>query len=92
MEPIEFKEQNTFLGAGDNPNTVGMPVAVSVNEPMSEGRLHTVSCWQLSQEEIQSIIETGKIWVSNMAWPPPPVCVMAENPFTVHGFEALRPE
>ncbi|WP_026463498.1 hypothetical protein [Adhaeribacter aquaticus] len=90
MEPIPFKEQNTLLGAGDNPNTIGMPVAVSINPELSGERLHTVSFWKLSEEELHEIAKAKGVWISNMAWPPPPVMVMAEHPFKVHGFQPLE--
>lgn len=88
MEPIPFKQQNRLLGAGDNPNTVGMPIAVS-RTPDTPFRNHTVSCWKLTPEEIAEITCTGVLWVSNMAWPPPPVQIMAYDPFVYYSFTPL---
>lgn len=89
MNPIEFKEQNLLLGAGDNPNTDDMPVAVSTQEFTGDSILHSVSCWQLSPEELAEIQRTGVLWLSTMGWPPPPIVCMSHNPFDTHNYKAL---
>lgn len=88
MHPQPFKQSNLNLGAGDNPNTLDMPVALSYNPDMTEGKKipFLISNWKLSPEEILKVKETGEIWLSTMGWPPPPISAMVENPFTVHGY------
>lgn len=45
------------------------------------GRL-TVSCFELSPEDIQRVIETGKIWVTAPFKSFPPLSLQTETPFT----------
>lgn len=55
MHPIEFAEQNTLAGS-NQPNV----------EPLPCCRLggQVISCWELTPEEIETIKQTGKIYVS----------------------------
>jgi len=55
MKPIEFPEQNCVY-AKDQPEYEPLPVFKN-----EEGDV--VSCWQLSDEEIQQIVETKKLWI-----------------------------
>ncbi len=87
MRPIPFKESNLNLGAGDNPNTDDMPVAISVD---SEAIPMVVSCWKLSPEELAEINRTGEIWPAVMGHRTPPISIMAFNPFKNYGFKALE--
>lgn len=91
MRPVPFKESNLNMGAGDNPNTEDLPVAISLNSEMSEGRQipFVVSCWKPTPEELAEINRTGEVWISTMGVPPPPVCLMGHNPFKFHGYAAL---
>lgn len=88
MIPIPFKESNLNLGAGDNPNTDDMPVAISKQSATGETP-YSVSNWKLSPEELEEINRTGCLWVATMGWPPPPICIMGHNPFKSHGYTAL---
>ena len=40
-----------------------------------------VSCWELSAEDIKTILDTGKIWLYVWADSHPPVSVVIEDPF-----------
>lgn len=54
MKPISFDEQNTVIGA--NQKGVNPLPCHSVDGIV-------ISCWQLSESEIKSINETGKLYV-----------------------------
>jgi hypothetical protein len=88
MKPVPFKESNANLGSGDNPNTDSMPVAFS-KDLETPNVLFTVSCWKPTFEELEEIKRTGEIWLSVMSTPPPPVCLMAFNPYKHYGYESL---
>jgi len=70
MNPVEFKEQNDVLKAPPNMEGCGeLPicrVADSKDNPI------VISCWDLSEEEIQEIVKTGKLylWVWGRTQPP----------------------
>lgn len=55
MIPVEFREQNYVYG--ENQEGV-LPLPVLRDQ---EGQV--VSCWELSEEELQEIIRTKKLWV-----------------------------
>ena len=40
-----------------------------------------VSCWELSSDEIQTILETGKVWLYILGDRHPPVYVTGLSPF-----------
>jgi len=56
MKPIEFPEHNVVY-AKDQPEYLPLPV-----HKKDDGEV--VSCWQLSEEEKQHVMKTGKIWLS----------------------------
>ncbi|PSR54168.1 hypothetical protein AHMF7605_11865 [Adhaeribacter arboris] len=87
MKPVPFKESNLNLGAGDNPNTDDMPVAISKD---GEEIPFIVSCWKPTPEELAEINRTGEIWLATMGHRPPPIMAVGHNPFKHHGFKALE--
>lgn len=53
MNPIEFKSQTgVLLGEGD----VG-------SLPVYKDSKGSISCWQLTPEELEEVVKTGKIWL-----------------------------
>ena len=62
MKPIEFPEVNIRL-AEDQPEYETLPVAVL---PGNEGNM--VACLELTDEELEEIIKTKKIWVSQLTF------------------------
>jgi len=59
MKPIEFPEQNTVF-AKDQPEYQPLPALVDKQQ--------VISCWELSDDEIKTILETKKIWLSLMTY------------------------
>lgn len=85
MKIDSFKETNHVYGAGGNPNTEQLPVAISTNEQIP-GAHFVISKWVPTEEEIQMILERKEIWVSVMGTAISPMCIMANNPFKEGGF------
>jgi hypothetical protein len=56
MKPIEFPEVNTIY-AKDQPEYIPLPCHKTESGDV-------ISCFELSEEEIQEIIETKKLWLS----------------------------
>jgi hypothetical protein len=85
MKAVEFPEQNDVLGAGDNINTVGLPICRTV-EKIPRGVEHVempcmVSKWELTDEEIEYIKEHRSGWLMVRGHTHPPLYLMAEHPF-----------
>ena len=76
MIPVIFKEANSIFDSRD-PNMLSLPVEIV---PGSSGQLNT--CWELSKEEIETIKETGLVWLSILSFgrPIPPVLLSSERP------------
>ena len=80
MKTIEFEEQNhTFHKPKEmtDEECVSLPCCV-LEHPYPQ----TISCWELTKEEIEQIVKTGKLWVSVFSVPPPPIAILTETPFT----------
>lgn len=87
MKPTSFKESNLVLGAGSNPNTDDLVVALSKD---TEDHYFVISRWKLSEEELKRINETGEIWLCIMGRTMPPVLPTVFHPFTEHQFKPLQ--
>lgn len=81
MNPIDFKESNLNLQAGNNPGTEDMRVCIAANKEMTEGKniVFAVSAWKPTEEELAEINRTGIIYQSVMGWPVPPTSLLAFN-------------
>lgn len=80
MEFTNFEESNFYLGAGDNPNTVGIPACLCqdpiTNKDFIFGKV------KFNQEELNEIARTGEIYIGVMGRGWPPMLPTAWNPFT----------
>lgn len=75
-----FPEAKTNLGAGDNPDTYAMPVAV-VTRPQNTGDMpYFISKWQLNESEIEEVKKTGCVYLCLMHTPVP-ASIHGLNPF-----------
>ena len=70
-EPIDFEQaQARLVGPGDTG-----PLPVYQADGVS------LSCWKLTREEVQYVIDTGKVWLRVWGTPHPPVNVSADDPW-----------
>jgi hypothetical protein len=58
-----------FVGEATDGGLKGVPVVIS--------------CWKLTQEEVQTLISTGRIWLTVVGKSMPPVSVSVHSPFVV---------
>jgi hypothetical protein len=88
MNPINFKEAQRTIGAGNNPNTVDLRIALAT-DPDTVGPVVVMSCWEPTEAEIAAIVRDKKIYVGVMSHPEratqPPIYVMGLNPFLKEG-------
>jgi hypothetical protein len=96
MKATTFPQFNFNLGAGNNPNTSDLPIAICESRaPGEQDVAFLISRWKLSPEEIARINETGELWLGVMTTKPaedqlgklhltntmPPVLLTVNDPF-----------
>jgi hypothetical protein len=62
MQPVEFKGQNAIF-AKDQPEYLPLPALVLAGP---EGAV--ISCWEFSDEEIEMLIKTKKLYISQFCF------------------------
>lgn len=74
MKPIEFPEQN-FTATSNDENVKPLPVCVSPNG------FQTISCWEVTDEDIERMKTTHKIYLSQMNFGAPlyPVFITSDR-------------
>jgi hypothetical protein len=74
MKPVEFKGHNVVF-AKDQPEYQPLP-AMKVLGPQGE----VISCWELTDEELEVIVKTKRIYLSQWTFNNPlqPILLMAE--------------
>ncbi len=79
LHPTDFDGSNAVFGPpeGKTENEVYSLCAAKVNWGTTPAVL---TCWKPTMDQIKAIEETGRLWVSQMAQNPNPVCVTAKNP------------
>lgn len=83
-EPVPFKEQNTTFTRGENAESVcELPAYVGKIRIDETPNLYPciISCWMLTEPEIQEIVRTGRVWLGVMGTSQPPVFAAAISPF-----------
>lgn len=78
MKPIKFKEQNHCI---QKPESMTDEQCNSLPCHIDYKNHQVISCWELTKEELEFINKTGKIYLSVMDIPPPPVALCVTPPF-----------
>jgi hypothetical protein len=81
MEAIEFPQVNRRLGPPKGmteEQCFTLPVCISKD---SEGKDVVLSCWKLSDEELEKLKVDGVIWLGILGTNMQPVYLTIENPF-----------
>lgn len=63
MTPVKFPEHNVVFAA-DQPEYQPLPAFKDVKLPS----VPVVTCWELTEEEIQRVIETKQVWLSQLTF------------------------
>ena len=80
-EPTAFDGDNCTL---DKPQDMSSDECVSLSVlkwKTSSGEPLVTSCWKLTQEELNEINRTGRIWLTIYGVTMPPACVDGVQPF-----------
>lgn len=72
-EPIPFLGANKELSPDPKQQSYTMPVLANGND--------WVSCWLFDQDEINRIVETGRVWLRIRGRTHPFVAIQVEEPF-----------
>lgn len=70
--PVGFECANVLMLAAEN-----MSSDECCDLPVYRDEHHIISCWRLTDDELETITETGVIWISVLGQGMPPVCVAA---------------
>jgi hypothetical protein len=81
MIPIEFPQANQVFKKPDNMTDEECYELHTFHGLVDGPNLGTISCWQLSKEDIEEIQRTGVIWLRVLGARLPPMAVFTENPF-----------
>lgn len=77
MKPVEFDEQNIVFKkpeGWENIECDDLPACVdNINRK-------TYSCWELTDEELEKVKKTKKVWLAMTACPPCPAFLTVTNP------------
>lgn len=79
MEPVDFDEANTFMKPPE-----GMTEEQCAAMPVFRNEQWCISCWELSGEDLMTILQTKRVWLMVMGGQPP-LAVTAEKPFEKEG-------
>lgn len=80
MTPIDFRFSNhTFQKPEGWTDEQCTPLPVHIHENNEFPGI--ISCWKLSEEDLQRINETGVVWLNVVGRTMPPVLLFTENPF-----------
>lgn len=80
MKPVEFKEQSHLLGK-DQPEFDTLPACIISPNPMQNYPGEIVSVWELSDEELELIKTTKRVYVRIQGQAQPPILLEVKNPF-----------
>lgn len=74
MKPIEFPEQNIIATSNDE-NVKPLPIHIS------EATMSAISCWEVTDEDIERMKSTHKIYLSQMTFGGPiqPVYITSDK-------------
>lgn len=80
MKPTEFEGHNVVF-AKDQPKYEPLPAFRDPKDPNGE----VTTCWELSEDDLKKINETGKIYLSMWTFNNPlqPVRLTVENPLNL---------
>lgn len=79
MKPVEYEHANdVLLPPVYMPNVISLPVAKMI---YADGVKGVESCWELSEEELQDIIKTRRVYLVVLSHTHPPVILNAKSEF-----------
>lgn len=87
--PTSFDESNDYLGKPDDMSHEECASLSILRTVTIVGLPCVVSCWKVSQEELEEINRTGRIWLTVVGDTHAPVHVTGIKPFLTDGASHL---
>jgi hypothetical protein len=78
--PASFPESNEYLSRPAGLENAVDPLSVACVS-VGEGVEAIISCWKFSQEELDEVNRTGRVWLGVLGLDHPPVFVAGIKPF-----------
>jgi hypothetical protein len=78
--PASFDESNAVLGAPPGMSEEDC-TCLSILRASQNGAPVVISCWRLTQAELEEINRTGRVWLGIMGVTMPPAWIAGEKPF-----------
>lgn len=81
MIAVDFPESNfTFEKPSGMTDEQCLPLTVWKGH-CDDGTPEIISCWRLSKEDLETINQTGEVWLRVVGHGTPPVSIQTERPF-----------
>lgn len=77
--PTSFAESNAFLDAPKGMDDLVQPLSAAIVKDET-GVPQFISCWKFTQEELDEVKRTKRIWLGVVGEVHPPVWVMGTKP------------
>lgn len=81
MYPVKFAEQNIIFERPYDMNDEECKPLPAFKGPDEHGFPVVISCWELTREEVDQVIGTGKIWSVVVCTQPSPMSLQTNSPF-----------
>lgn len=81
MELTNFEESNIVFDKPDSMTYEECSAASAWMGPTEDGNIVTITCWKMTQEELEEFQKTGRIWVYHWGPSLQPHSLGTRNPF-----------
>ena len=93
MIPSSFDESNYALGKPENMTHEECdPLSIRVARDIVPNVTTMTSCWKMTQEELDEINKTGRVWITICGCSHPPIMVNGIKPFNGEANAVIPPE
>ena len=82
IKPVKFPQATNFLPAHLMDSETKQLIAAPFHYYNDPGGRYTVSCFELSDSDIEKIIKERRVWITAPFKSFPPLSLQIENPFT----------
>jgi len=83
MVPCSFAESNDFLSKPNGMSDEECAPLSILRVVTQNGAPMVVSCWKMTQEELDEVKKTGRVWLAIYGLSMPPAALYGEKPFVV---------
>lgn len=81
MVPTSFPDENVLLSTPPTMTSDQCGVISACVTQQDDGLPVIITCWKFTQEDLERIRETGRLWLVIAGHEMPPTCPTTEDPF-----------